>query len=120
MTVQTVGGTVVLRLAAAGPPLATGGDALEVVAEAWAADAEVVAVPVQRFPVPFFDERTGLAGRFVRTVVDHGLRLAVVGDVTARVARTRALEKFAREWERDGRVWFVVDVAELAGRLAAE
>lgn len=120
MTVQTVGGTVGLRLAAAGPPLATGGDALEVVAEAWAADAEVVAVPVQRFPVPFFDERTGLAGRFVRTVVDHGLRLAVVGDVTARVARTRVLEKFAREWERDGRVWFVVDVAELAGRLAAE
>ena len=48
MTVQTVGGTVVLRLAAAGPPQATGGDALEVVAEAWAADAEVVAVPVQR------------------------------------------------------------------------
>jgi hypothetical protein len=48
--------------------------------------------------------------------VNYGLRLAVVGDISEPLADSEALRDFVRESNRGRQVWFVADVAGLAGR----
>lgn len=119
MPVETVNDTVVLHLPATGSPIAGGQDALEVVGDAWAAQAEVVAVPAGRFAPAFFDLRSGLAGEFVQKLVNYRLRLAVLGDISAHVDASDALRDFVRESNRGGHVWFLDGPEELVRRLTA-
>ncbi len=46
-----------------------------------------------------------------------GLKLAVVGDVAAHVARSNALRDWVIECNRGGDLWFVADLDELKARL---
>jgi hypothetical protein len=117
MRVETVHETVVLHLPEEGPRLGTGQDALDVIGEAWAAEAQLVAVPAGRFRPAFFDLRSGLAGEFLQKLVNYHLRLAVLGDISAHVAASDALRDFVRESNRGRHVWFVEDTHGLAGRL---
>jgi hypothetical protein len=118
MRVETVNDTVVLHLTEAGSPIAGGQDALEVIGEAWAVRAEVVAVPAGRFAPAFFDLRSGLAGEFVQKLVNYRLRLAVLGDISECVRASDALRDFVRESNRGGHVWFLDGPEDLARRLA--
>ncbi|MCK6210339.1 DUF4180 domain-containing protein [Georgenia sp. EYE_87] len=118
MPVETVNGTVVLHLTGTGSPIAVGQDALDVVGEAWAVQAEVVAVPVSRFAPSFFDLRSGLAGEFVQKLVNYRLRLAVLGDISEHVGASDALRDYVRESNRGGHVWFLDGPADLVRRLA--
>jgi hypothetical protein len=118
MPVETVNDTVVLHLTEAGSPIAGGQDALEVIGEAWAVRAEVVAVPAGRFAPAFFDLRSGLAGEFVQKLVNYRLRLAVLGDISECVRASDALRDFVRESNRGGHVWFLDGPEDLARRLA--
>jgi hypothetical protein len=118
MRVETVNDTVVLHLPGAGSPIAGGQDALDVVGEAWAVQAQVVAVPAARFAPAFFDLRSGLAGEFVQKLVNYRLRLAIVGDISAHVRSSDALRDFVRESNRGGHVWFLDGPEDLARRLA--
>lgn len=118
MPVESVNDTVVLHLPATGSSIAGARDALDVVGEAWAVQAEVVAVPVGRLDPAFFDLRSGLAGEFVQKLVNYRLRLAILGDVSAHVGASDALRDFVRESNRGNHVWFLAGPAELAQRLA--
>jgi hypothetical protein len=118
MPLDTINGTVVLHLPAEGAPIATGQDALDVVGEAWALDAEMVAVPAVRFDPTFFDLTSGRAGEFLQKLVNYQLRLAIIGDITAHVAASEAFRDFVHESNRGRHVWFLAGPEDLAKRLA--
>ena len=119
MPVETVNDTVVLHLPETGSPIASGQDALDLIGEAWAVQAEVVAVPAGRLAPAFFDLRSGLAGEFVQKLVNYRLRLAILGDISAHVGASDALRDFVRESNRGGHVWFLDGPDDLAQRLAS-
>lgn len=118
MRTETIGGTRVLHVPPQGPALGTGQDALDLVGDAWAAEAQVLAVPAGRLAPSFFDLATGQAGEFLQKLVNYRLRLAVVGDIAEHLAGSGALRDFVRESNRGAHVWFLDDDAQLAARLA--
>jgi hypothetical protein len=117
--IETRHGVPVWHAPADGPELATEQDALDLVAATYGLGAEVLAVPVQRFPARFFDMRTKLIGHFFSKIVQYGYRLAVVGDVRPHVEASTVFRDVVREANRGRDVWFVTDLAELDARLAA-
>ncbi len=98
-----------LRLSPEGPLLASPADASTLIGAAWGQDVDAVAVPVSRLPDAFFDLSTGLLGEVVQRLTNHRLSLVVVGDVRVHLARSQALQDFARE----GQVRFVADEVAL-------
>ena len=106
----------IARVPADGPLLRTGGDAIELmyIDE----DADWIALPVERLDPSFFDLRSGVAGELAQKFANYNRRLAIVGDISAAVARSTALRDFVREANRGRQLWFVADDAELSARLA--
>ena len=102
-------------LEADGPPIADGGDVLALIYDEAAAEADWIAVPVERFEPGFFDLRTGIAGDIAQKVVNYRARLAVVGDVSVQTERSTAFRDFVRESARSPHLRFVPDVAALTG-----
>ena len=100
-----------------GPILRSGADALGLLYDDGAADADWIAVPVARLDPLFFDLSSGVAGEFVQKFMNHRARVAVVGDITTEVAASTALRDFVRESNRGAQIWFVTDEAELTRRL---
>jgi hypothetical protein len=119
MSVQTVAETVVLHLPEAGKPIGTAQDALDLIGEAWGAQAEVVAIPAARMDPAFFDLRSGLAGEFAQKLVNYHLHLVVLGDISAYVEGSDALRDYVRESNRGAHVWFLESTEELEQRLTA-
>jgi hypothetical protein len=95
----------------------TGGDALGLISEECAQDAEWIAVQVTRLDPAFFDLRTGSRASSCRKFVNYGRRLAVVSDIRAYLDASGALCDFIGESNRGRHVWFVADEAELEARL---
>lgn len=110
-------GVPVLVCAADGPPIADPQDAMDVIASAFDGP-DVVAVPATRLDDRFFDLRSGLAGEVLQKFVNYRKRLAIVGDISAHVARSRALRDLVVESNRGRHVWFVADLDELDTHLA--
>ncbi|MEU0335281.1 DUF4180 domain-containing protein [Streptomyces sp. NPDC006193] len=120
MTAQTIDirhGVRVLRCAPDGPLLDGESAALDLIGDALGQDAGLVAVPVERIAGDFFRLRSGVAGAVVQKFAVYRLRLAVLGDVSAQVARSTALRDFVRECNRGDQLWFLADEAELDERL---
>lgn len=88
-------------------------DALELVSAAAAAGTDAIAVPVERLDARFFELGNGFAGEFLQKLVNYGLRVVVVGDISAHVARSRALADFVRESNRGRQIRFVSDPAQI-------
>jgi hypothetical protein len=107
-----------VRLCAAdGPPLSTGQDAVDVIANA---GADVVAVPVARLDPGFFTLASGVAGEIVQKFVNYRVRLAIVGDIAGPLAASSSLRAFVAESNRRRDCWFVADLAELGARLVPD
>jgi hypothetical protein len=100
-----------------GPPIRSGGDALDLIASALEQGVDLVVVPVDRLDPDFFQLRTGVAGEIVQKFVNYRLRLAVVGDVAHHVARSPTVRDFVAEANRGRQLWFVASLDELADRL---
>ena len=109
---------LVHHLPADGPPLSSGADALGLIYDEGAGEAEWIAVPVVRLDPSFFTLSSGVAGEFVQKFVNYGRRLAIVGDLSGPLGESAALRDFVRESNRGRQVWFVADDAELARRLS--
>jgi hypothetical protein len=103
-----------LRYPAEAPMLRAPDDALELVGSASAARASVVALPVARLDPRFFQLANGFAGDFLQKLVNYGLRLIVVGDISDRLAESKALRDFVRESNRGRQIRFVRELAEVA------
>jgi hypothetical protein len=79
----------------------------------------IIAIPIDRFGDDFFDLRTRIAGEFVQKFVTYGSRVAIVGDISRRVAASKSLAAFVSESNRGRDLWFVNDLSDLAKRLTA-
>jgi hypothetical protein len=99
-----------------GATVATEQDALDLIASA-PGDADVIAIPVSRLDERFFRLDTGLAGQVMQKFVNYRVRLAVVGDISAHLARGSALPSLVRESNRGRHVWFVDDLDALDAHL---
>ena len=108
---------VVLELSRTGGPVLTDRDAMDLVALGLEARAEWVAISPDRLGPAFFDLSTRIAGEVIQKFVNYRIGLAVVGDISAHVAKSTALRDFVYESNRGRHVWFVADFAELGARL---
>lgn len=116
--VRQLAGRDVLVCDAAGPKLDSEAAAVDLIGSTWGLDVDWIAVPVERLPPEFLVLRTGVAGGAIQKFVNYGLRLAIVGDISASVAGSPALADFVRESNNGDRVWFASDLDALAARLA--
>jgi hypothetical protein len=92
-------GTRVLVWPAEGPAIRQERDPLDVIGDALAA---------------------GPPAAFLQELVNHRVRVAIVGDLTAESAARAALRDFVAESKRGRSVWFVVSMEALARRLHDE
>jgi Domain of unknown function (DUF4180) len=118
MRIHESTGIRVLHLSAEGTTISTPDDAADLVGDAWAHHAELVAVPVERLDPAFFDLSTGIAGEITQKLVNYRLRLAVVGDIAEHLDASTALRDYVWESNRGAHVWFVADDAALEAKLA--
>jgi hypothetical protein len=101
-----------------GAPLADVRDINRFLEAAWGVDADWLALPVSRLGPDFLDLPTGLLGETTQKFVTHRTGLALIGDIRAHLAASRALRDYARETERGGGVRFAPDLARLIAALS--
>lgn len=119
-TIDTMHGTRLLLCADDGPVLAGDQDATDIVGEAISNGAGLVVLPVSRLDDRFFSLRTGLAGVITQKFAIYRRRLAVVGDITARVDASPTFRDFVVEANHGDQLWFLPDLAALEQRLARQ
>ncbi|MDB5468933.1 MAG: alpha/beta hydrolase [Caulobacter sp.] len=117
MRIIDMGEAKVLVAAAEGPVVTRGEDALDFIGDAMGAGADTVAIPVARLGPAFLDLSSRLAGEVTQKFTNYRLRLAIVGDVSARVAQSEALAAYVVECNRGRGIWFVEDLDGLRARL---
>lgn len=117
MTVERHKGLVIFQLPPEGSLLGDELSATDLIGEAYEADPDVIAVPVARLAPGFLDLSTRIAGEVFQKMEQYGRRLAVVGDISAEVAASKALHDFVFETNRRGHHLFVPDHESLIARL---
>ena len=118
-SVRQIGDVRVLQCSAEGPAIATDRDASDLVSLSYSEGATLICIPVGRLSPDFFQLRTGFAGAFIQKLVNYRRRLAIVGDVSAWAAESRAFRDFVYEANNGRDVWFVASADELESRLAS-
>lgn len=113
-----IGGRRILLCARAGALLHSAADANDFVGAAWAHDADLLAIPVERLGPDFLTLSTGVAGEVFQKFVNYRLGCAILGDIAALLDRSRALRDFARETNKGHALWFLPDIGQLRARLA--
>ncbi len=111
-------GLRILDCSTADEPPRTAKDATGIISAAWEYRAKLVVLRADWLGDDFFRLSTHVAGEVVQKLLDYGFRVAIVGDIAARVAASEALRDWVRECNRGRQVWFVGDLDELAERLA--
>ncbi|OZF54628.1 alpha/beta hydrolase [Rhodococcus sp. 14-2470-1b] len=108
----------VLYVPAAGDPIGTEQDALDIVGDAFGIEARVAVVPVQRLMPEFFDLSTRLAGEFVQKLVNYRIQLVIEGDIQPYTQVSEPLRAFVAESNRGRHIWFVPNRLSLQDRIA--
>lgn len=117
-TVLEIAGRRILVCASAEAVLNQPGDTNDFLAEAWAQEVDMLAIPAARLGEDFFDLRTGLAGEVGQKFANYRMPLAIIGDVTHWTAKSRAFRDYVREANAGSGLWFVADQAELAEKAS--
>jgi hypothetical protein len=115
--VVDIGGLQAAVFPEIGPRLSHEQHALDLLGETYGHDVSLMIVPAARFAPEFFDLSTRLAGGFLQKMSNYGMRLAIVGDISAHLARSTALAAFVAESTAGRHVMFVADRGELAKLL---
>jgi hypothetical protein len=110
-------GIRVLAIESSGPLIGTYQDAVDLIGEASANNAELVALPSERLAPAFFDLKTQVAGEMIQKFSIYGVRLAILGGVSSAVERSAAFRDFVRESNRGHTIWFVENFDSLQRRL---
>jgi hypothetical protein len=113
--VRELGGVRALVLEAT---IASEADVSDLVGAAYSEGAEVIVLATEQLDEAFFRLETGLAGAVLQKLANYRFRVAVVGDLTAEIARSAALAAFVRESNRGRDVAFVADLEAVADWLA--
>ncbi|HRD47480.1 MAG TPA: DUF4180 domain-containing protein [Caulobacter sp.] len=116
--VEDVAGHRVLVVAADGPPVATERDGTDLIGDAMGEGASWIAIPVARLSDDFLTLSTGLAGAILQKAVNYRINVAIVGDVSAKMAASKPLNDFVGESNRGRHVWFVESLEALRARLS--
>ena len=116
-TAYELHGLRVLECSTEGTPPRTAKDATDIISAAWGYQARLVVLRADWLGDDFFRLSTRVAGEVVQKLLDYGLRVVILGDISARVAGSEALRDWVRECNRGRQVWFVDDLDELAERL---
>ena len=103
---------------ASGPQLRSGADAVDLMSAASEYNATLIVIPLERLGDDFFDLRTRIAGEIAQKFAMYGRRVAIVGDISLRIAESKSLAGFVIESNRGRDLWFVNNLQELAARLA--
>lgn len=113
-------GMPVFFVAPEGPPIGREQDVVDLIASAWEHRSRMFVIPARRLPEEFFDLSSGVAGAMLQKFVDYRRRVVVLGDISARTARSEALAGLVYESNRGTDVWFLDEVTELDERLARD
>lgn len=97
-----------------------GGDANDFIGDAWAHQADLLAIPLAQLGPDFLKLSTGVAGEVFQKFVNYRLRCAIVGDITAEIKGSKALRDFVRETNEGNSIWFVPDLDALRAKLAGK
>jgi hypothetical protein len=116
-TVIELAGHRCISLAAEGPTISDARDAVRLIEQVLGERASVVVVPAVRFSDAFFQLRTGVAGEVLQKMMNYRLKLAIVGDVSAHVAESKAFRDLVIEADRGRDLIVVPDVETLRARL---
>lgn len=117
MTVTRIKTTNVYVVATEGSRLGSEQDALDLIGETYGNEVDMVAVPVARLHDDFLRLRTGMAGGFLQKMVNYGMRVAIVGDISTAVDASKSLQDFVRESNMGTQVYFASSMDDLADRL---
>lgn len=101
------------RIPADGPTIATEADALDIIGNASYAGHDTVVIPAGRLSPDFFKLGTGLAGAILQKCSNYQMKMVIVGDISAYMARSGPLRDFVYESNRHGHVRFVASDADL-------
>jgi hypothetical protein len=111
-------GIRVYEVPAHGSELRTAQDAVDLMSAASERRAAFIAIPVERLGDDFFELRTRIAGEITQKFVMYGARVAIVGDISQRIAASKSLAAFVNESNRGHVLWFVDNLKALANRFA--
>jgi hypothetical protein len=96
----------------------TESDAVQLIVDAYYAhQAEWIAFTPEQLGDEFFELRSGRAGAITQKFVSYQMGLAVVGDISSRVAASKPLTDWVRESNRGRNLLFAEDLDELTERL---
>lgn len=113
----TIAGEKVYVAASEGAPLNSEADAMDLMSEAFSNNARLVALPVSRLDPEFWRLSSRVLGLFAQKFANYHVRLAILGDMTDKVASSEALRDFIRETNRGPMLWFLPDLAALEHKL---
>lgn len=99
-------------------PLRTVDAFVDLIGEAISEEASLIVLQVAELDGNFFDLRSGFAGEVLQRAATYRLKLAIVGDVSAHTASSRAFRDFVRECNRGREVLWVREIDELEGKAA--
>ncbi len=117
--IHDVSGIRILEIDQFGTPIGSERDAVDLISQAAENKAQIVALPSERLAPAFFELKTRVAGEMIQKFSVYGVRLAILGDVSAAVQNSTAFRDFVRESNRGTTIWFVEDLESLKNRLAA-
>ena len=116
--IERWGDTTVLVVDEAGPAL-DGRSFRDLVGDAMGEGARLLAIPVARLPLAFWDLASGLAGDLLQVSVNYHVRLAFVGELPAAATGSRSFTALVHESNAGSQHWFVPSLEALRLRLAA-
>ncbi len=109
MSVETFNGLSLFFMDADGPALASEQDALDLIGLTYGANVDMIVAPAARFAPEFFALSTRLAGGFFQKLQNYQMRLAIIGDISGPMSRSKALRDFIGETNRIGYHLFAPD-----------
>ncbi|AJC19471.1 DUF4180 domain-containing protein [Pandoraea pulmonicola] len=117
--IETVDRKRILIWEAPAGTLASEADVSQLLAAAWENDVDWVAVETATLHDNFFRLETRLAGDVLQKMVNYGVKLTVVGDITPWLERSNAFRAFVAEANRQRPPGFVASLDSLLAGTAA-
>ena len=116
--VERWGEATVLVVDEDGPPL-DGRAFRDLIGDAMGEGADLLVLPVARFPASFWELASGQAGDLFQLSVNYHVRIAVVGDLPEAATGSRSFTALVRESNAGPQHWFLPSMDALRVRLGA-
>jgi hypothetical protein len=111
-------GEQIFECAAEGKRLCSERDAIDLISAASEHRARFIMIPAARLDGDFFNLKTGIAGAMLQKFVTYEFRVAIVGEISAYLKESSALNDFVRECNRGTQLWFLENRNQLDERLS--